>query len=738
MIRTRHSWTVSFAWAIPAAASASVFLVIILAWPGWLAAQTIRVDATPSHVVNTFSPPHALGGAIDRLRAGTGAPGSEEGPRLTKEQVDKNTDTLLSEPVLKEILGAGWQTVTYRQNTELMVEGWHWNAAGTWSNPEKKEGYFTGSVEPGSPIRHSYAYPLPHRGFSRGDGNGWSRLTDGDTNSYWKSNPYLTKAFTGEDDALHPQWVMIDLGAKVEVNAIRIDWANPYARHYAVQFWTGTLEPFYDGTMNGTWQTFPQGYITAGKGGIETLKLVSGTIPARYLRIWMTESSNTCDLHGAADKRNCVGYAINELYVGTLSAGGFFNDVVQHLPSRRQTVTWPSSVDPWHAETDLDYSRGDQIGFDLFFTSGITRGLPTMVPIAMLYETPENAAAEIAYLYKRHYPISWIEMGEEADGQHMLPEDYGALYIQFAAAIHKRVPEAKLGGPAFEGTFGDVEVWPDGMGRVSFLARFLDYLKMHGHLNDFTFFSFEHYPFQEKGITASWGDLYIEPMLVHHVVQAWRDNGLPPNLPFFMTEGNMGGGSGSRDVKSALWLADYVGSMMSEGAGATYYFHYIPTPGGRGGFLALDKDYRVVNYPAQYLAAQVITKEWVQPVDAAHRMFRATSDVTDENGNVLVTAYALERPDGQWSLMLVNKDRDSDHTVGVTFADEETNHARHFAGTVDRVTFGAAEYQWPAGDGATHAEPDGPPTKATVQGGKDALYRLPKASVVVLRGRLAE
>ena len=72
----------------------------------------------------------------------------------------------------------------------------------------------------------------------------------------------------------------------------------------------------------------------------------------------------------------------------------------------------------------MDESRGDQVGFDFFFTSGVTRGLPTMVPIAMLYSTPEDAANEIAYLYKRHYPISWIEMGEEADGQHMLPEDY--------------------------------------------------------------------------------------------------------------------------------------------------------------------------------------------------------------------------------------------------------------------------------------------------------------------------
>jgi hypothetical protein len=726
---------------IPATLLYVIVAVMVTSCPsGGAFAQNIIVDATPSHVVNTFSPPHTLGGAIDRLRAGEGAPGSEEGPHPTKEQVDRNTDMLLSEPVLKEILGAGWQTVTYRQNTELMVEAWHWNAAGSWSNTEKKEGYFTGSAAPGEPIRHSYAYPLPHRGFSRGDGNGWSRLTDGDEKSYWKSNPYLTKAFTGEDDSLHPQWVMIDLGEKVPVNAIRISWNNPYAKRYAVQFWTGMLEPFYDGTLEGTWQTFPMGYVDDGKGEAETLKLITAPIKARYLRIWMTESSNTCDTHGSADKRNCVGYAINELFVGTLSANGFFNDVVQHLPSRRQTVTWPSSVDPWHADSDLDYGRGDQIGFDLFMTSGITRGLPTMVPIAMLYNTPEDAAAEIAYLYKRKYAISWIEMGEEADGQHMLPEDYGALYIQFATAIHKLVPEAKLGGPAFEGTFGDVQVWPDSMGRVSFLNRFLDYLKFHGHLNDFTFFSFEHYPFQEKEIIASWNDLLIEPMLVHQVVQAWKDNGLPKDLPFFMTEGNMGGGGGPRDVKSALWLADYVGSMLSEGAGATYYFHYMPTAGGRGGFLALDKDYHVVNYPPQYLAAQVITKEWVQPVDAPHKMFRASTNINDDSGDALVTAYALERPDGLWSVLLVNKDQSNDHTVHVSFADNDKKQNRHFIGSVERITFGSAEYQWHADKGGRggHADPDGPARKSTVQSGADASYQLPKASIVVLRGQISE
>jgi F5/8 type C domain len=682
--------------------------------------QTIVVDAAPSHAVNSFSPIRALGAGVDRLKTGS-------------------TDHVLSDPILKQVLEAGWQPVTYRQNTELQVQAWHWNSRGTWSNPEKQEGYFTGSAEPGEPIRHSWAYPLPHRGFARGDGTEYSRLTDGDTKTYWKSNPYLTREFTGEDDSLHPQWVILDLGAKLEIDTVRIAWADPYARRYTVQFWTGSEEPFYDGTTKGIWQTLPAGIVTDGQGGVATLKLVSWKIPLRYIRIWMTESSNTCDTHGSSDKRNCAGYAINELYAGTLAQDGQFTDLVKHLANRAQTVTWPSSVDPWHAATDLDESKGDQVGFDFFFSSGVTRGLPAIVPIAMLYSTPEDAAAEIAYLYQRQYPISRIEMGEEPDGQKMLPEDYGALYLQFAAAIHRLVPDAKLGGPSFEGTNEDVEVWPDAQGRVSWLGRFLDYLKAHNRMKDLTFFSFEHYPYE--ACKNPWSDLYREPQIVSHILQVWKDDGLPADLPFYMTEGNMSWQSGEKyvDIMGGLWLADYVGSMMSGGASGTYFFHYLPwglSPecgGGSFGFFDIDKNYKITGYFSQYFAAQMISKEWVQPVDATHRLFRASSDVRDASGNVLVTAYAVERPDGQWSVMVINKDRNNAHSVKLAF----TGPDRCFAGPVDRVTFGAAEYQWHPNGVNGHADPDGPPRKSKVTGGRETLYQLPKASIVVLRGSLS-
>src|SRR5262249_16129461 len=199
--------------------------------------QNIVIDATPSHAVSSFSPFRSLGAGIDRLRGDI-------------------TDKVMTPEFLKKIQSAGWQTVSYRQNTELFAEAWHWNPKGKWSNAAAKEGYFVGDLTPAGMIRHSWAAPRPHRGFTMGDGNGYSRVTDGDLNTYWKSNPYLTKPFTGEED--HPQWVTLDLGSKVEINALRIAWATPYATKYRVQFWTGNRNPF-DEPTGGIWQTFHLG-----------------------------------------------------------------------------------------------------------------------------------------------------------------------------------------------------------------------------------------------------------------------------------------------------------------------------------------------------------------------------------------------------------------------------------------------------------------------------------------------
>ena len=123
-------------------------------------------------------------------------------------------------------------------------------------------------------------------------------------------------------------------------------------------------------------------------------------------------------------------------------------------------------------------------------------------------------------------------MGEEPDGHYMLPEDYAALYIQFATAIHQVDPTLKLGGPIFTGQNKDIEVWADAQGRTSWRSRFIDYLKTHGRLSDLAFFSFEHYPYAP--CCYQWGSLYDEPALVSNILQVWRHDGVPAGISMFM------------------------------------------------------------------------------------------------------------------------------------------------------------------------------------------------------------
>jgi hypothetical protein len=720
-------------------------------------AQTIAVDV--SHPVNHFVPSETLGAGVDRIPA---------------EAIDKD----LLPDSLQRTLSSGWQPVSFRQNTELAVEAWHWNPKGTWSNgsdgsDHAGKGYFVGSAVPTESLRYSYGYELPRRGFTRNDGtdnSGFSRLTDGDLNTFWKSNPYLTEHFTGESDALHPQWVVLDMAQTQPVDSIRIAWGEPYATHYLVQYWTGD-DPIRSPTR-GVWQTFQQGVVTAGKGRTETIRLVAApiSVSVRFVRIWMTESSNTCGADGSADPhndpRNCVGYSIRELYLGTTTNDGAFHDSLRHTADQEQTTTYCSSVDPWHQASDLGSTRQAQVGFDLFFTSGVTRGLPAMIPVALLYDNPENAVAEIAYIESRHYPISYVEMGEEADGQYMLPEDYAALYIQWATALHRLDPALKLGGPSFQGVNKDIEVWPDAGGRVSWTERFLDYLKQHGRMKDLAFFSFEHYPYDPCRIP--WSSLYDEPELIHHIIQVWHEDGVPADMPMFVTEGNLSSAASEtyQDIFSGVWLADYIGSLLDAGGKAVYYFHYLPLPmepgcnssPGTFGMFTVGASYKIQQPLAQFFVAQLINLEWTQPGAGDHQVYSAKSDIDDGAGRELVTAYALKRPDGEWSVMIVNRDQENAHRVHIEFRGEsprKPDSFAAFAGPVDIATFGSAQYKWnpPLTRFMAHdeeaakptivaytngtANPDGPIARSKLDAAEDTMYDLPAASVVVVRGKLA-
>ena len=91
-------------------------------------------------------------------------------------------------------------------------------------------------------------------------------------------------------------------------------------------------------------------------GGKVTLKVGDAPFSTRYVRVLMTESSNTCDEHGSDDVRNCVGYAIQRIEVGRVDAGGRFVEAPKG-PSEKRAAYCVSSIDPWHSADDATVSR---------------------------------------------------------------------------------------------------------------------------------------------------------------------------------------------------------------------------------------------------------------------------------------------------------------------------------------------------------------------------------------------
>jgi len=94
-----QSQTVNIARTISAVSSAALFLPGILVRPEPRAGQTIRVASEPADVVNSFRPPDALGSPVDRV-------------------LQNATDPFFKPGAIKQILSAGWGTITGHEDTE--------------------------------------------------------------------------------------------------------------------------------------------------------------------------------------------------------------------------------------------------------------------------------------------------------------------------------------------------------------------------------------------------------------------------------------------------------------------------------------------------------------------------------------------------------------------------------------------------------------------------------------------
>jgi len=674
---------------------------------------------------NRCLPTQALGAGVD---------GHEQG-ECARMFRDKNIAAMRS---------AGFGPLTYRLRTELAGEVWHWNPRGTWSDPVQQRGYWVSDDSPGEPITLSHGYRLPRRGntIDQANDDGYSRIADGDPRSFWKSNPYLDAYFTGEPEEAHPQWLVIDLGARRPVNAIRLHWAAPYAIRYRVEYWPGNDPMHLHPDDHQDWRPFPHGIIENGRGGDELIRLTEQPRSVRFVRVLMSHSSRT-GMQSSTDIRDRLGFAIAEIELGVVGPNGVLHDHIRHAPDQhRQTVIYVSSTDPWHRAEDIDPNI-EQPGLDFILQSPLTNNLPTLVPVGVLYDTPENAAAEIHYLLRRNYSLEGIELGEEPDGQWATPEDYAALYTETARRIVSLNPRLKLGGPSLQNFEDQLLTWPDASGNRSWMNRFLEYVRRANV--PFDFFSFEFYPFDN--ICADPAPQLVEiPARLRKVMASLQADGVPRTIPWLMTEYGYSvfAGRAEVDIQAALFDADTVGTFLTAGGSKAYLYGYEPNflqdelkcSWGNLMMLQLNSDSDKLNHLSAYHAARLITRDWMQPVDGIHDVLSVNVKTRDPALSRATSVYAVRRPDKRFALLAINKHPRRAARLSVRFNLPASRRQMQFNGPVDVVQFSGNQYLWH--DDGPKGRPirSLPPARLTQDA--PAWYDLPPYSLTVLRGAISD
>jgi hypothetical protein len=357
-----------------------------------------------------------------------------------------------------------------------------------------------------------------------------------------------------------------------------------------------------------------------------------------------------------------------------------------------------------------------------------------MVPVAVLYGTPADAVAEISWLRARRVPLRRIELGEEPDGQLAQPEDYGALYAEFARRLARVAGRTPLGGPGFQTSIPDWLAWPNRNGNRSWTRRFVAELRARRALGRLGFFSFEWYPFDNVCAPPA-PQLARAPRLLSRVMARQRGEGLPASVPMVITEYGYSAFAGRSevDLPGALLNADVAGTFLSLGGESAYLYGLEPdeliresTACNTWGNLALwlSTSARRITHPLATLwAARLVSRAWTQPGDLVHEIL-ATSRPEDPAASApRVSAYAVRRPDDRIALMLVNRDPARAARVRPVLAGGAA------LGPLRVWTLSRATYRWQARGSRGHPARDRPPARSIVAPGEPVP--VPPFSLVV-------
>ena len=254
----------------------------------------------------------------------------------------------------------------------------------------------------------------------------YSRVVDGDTSTFWWSDPLVTT----NDPYIYLNWT-----ANKAIDSVRILWGERYSRNFEVQVWEGTVSyPGPHGMKTSNWTTVYAD--TAGEGG--TTAAGFEAVSTRALRVISHEGFDGSDVQ------------IREIYAFAGETEVSVHDTV----FSKQTKSLALSTHP-----GMTRLRTYSWDFAAFMDYCDTLGYPALPIITVNYGTgtPEEAAAWVHYAnIVRKHGIRFWQIGNEMDGVWEIggpvsASMYAEKYLLYAKAMKAVDPTIRIFGPLASG-----------------------------------------------------------------------------------------------------------------------------------------------------------------------------------------------------------------------------------------------------------------------------------------------
>ncbi len=334
---------------------------------------------------------------------------------------------------------------------------YHWNGQGTYTADSIWECDSLNYL-PGFVVTTKYrGTSKEHYGFSSA-----SRITDGDTGTFWWSDPLIT----GTDPCFY-----VEFKTAQEADSASIYWGGRYGVDFKIQRWLDQ-STFYPGphqTATNKWETVDS---VTNSTQLRYAAPFAKAVKSPYYRVVVTKMSHpgegvqVCEFKlfskGAQVTVNIKKYqAQGESQTKAIGVGAHPGNVIRE--------DWAGGWANWDFESFMTYCKGFAY---------------TAIPVICVnYSTgtPSEAARWVHYAnVVKKYDIRYWQVGNELDGAWeeagpVSAKMYAEKFIQFARAMKAIDPSIKVFGPVLAGADFAGQASGD-FNAKSWMATFLEYV----------------------------------------------------------------------------------------------------------------------------------------------------------------------------------------------------------------------------------------------------------------------